>query len=102
MTVNTVFYCGEDHNFDTEHTFFYAGHCSSGRSWFGEEVKLVRVTKQHLIFRGVKSGVEVKTKRDNLHQVVGQAAKCGISVSAFDKPIVWNESERYESQLTLW
>ena len=73
--ISNVFYCGEDHTYNTESTYFYAGHCGSGHSWFGEEVKLVRVTAQHLVFRGVKSGVEVKTKRDNLHRVVGKAAE---------------------------
>ena len=102
MTVNNVFYCGEDRTFNTESAYVYAGHCGSGHSWFGEEVKLVRVTAQHLVFRGVKSGVEVKTKRDNLHQVIGKAAKCGIGVTARQEPIVWNENDRYESQLVLW
>lgn len=102
MTINNVFYCGADHNFDTERTHFYAGHCGSGHSWFGEEIKLVRATKQHLVFRAVKSGVEIKTKRDNLHQVIGKAAKCGISVTARDEAIVWNENECYESQIVLW
>ena len=102
MTIKNVFYCGADHTFDAETTHFYAGHCGSGRSWFGEEIKLVRATKQHQVFRAVKSDVEIKTKRDNLHQVVGKAAKCGVSVSAFERPIVWNENERYESQIVLW
>ena len=102
MIIKNVFYCGADRNFDTESTYFYVGHCSSGRSWFGEEIKLVRATKQHLVFRAVKSGVEIKTKRDNLHQVVGKAAKCGLSVSAFEPPIVWNENERFEVQTILW
>ena len=49
-------------------------YCGSGHSYFGEFGKLVKTTKQHLVFE-TESGAQVKTAIDNLHKVVGKAAK---------------------------
>lgn len=49
-------------------------YCGSGLTYFGEFGKLVKTTKQHLVFE-TESGAQVKTAIDNLHKVVGKAAK---------------------------
>ena len=97
----TSFYCGKNQMFDTEIDHFYAGRCGSGTSWFGEEVKLARATATQLVFRGEDSGAEVRTKRDNLHRVLGKAAKCGYSISVRKDPIVWGENDEYKSPIML-
>lgn len=58
----------------------FVGYCGSGRTVFGEYGHLERITKQHLIFK-VESGATIKTKIDNLHDVIGKAGKQGWFVS---------------------
>lgn len=55
-------------------------HSGSGRSYFGEYATLTKTTKQHLVFI-TDSGAQVKTSIDNLHKVVGKAAKENYFVS---------------------
>lgn len=59
---------------------FTVFRCSSGHTTFGERAKLVRNTKAHLVFE-TESGAIVKTTIDNLHQVIGKAAKERYCVS---------------------
>ena len=54
--------------------------CGSGHAAFGERAHLERTTKQHLIFV-TESGAQVKTAIDNLHHIVGKAAKERYCVS---------------------
>jgi len=54
--------------------------CGSGHTTFGEPVNLFLVTDQHLIFT-TNSGAIVKTRVNNLHQVVGKANKNRYVVS---------------------
>lgn len=83
-----------------EVTIFRIG---SGHSAFGERAHLERTTKQHLVFV-TESGAQVKTAIDNLHQVVGKAAKeryC-VSIRKYDdfeniihqKVSFYNENKR--------
>lgn len=58
----------------------FVGHCGSGMAVFGEYGNLERTTKQHLIFK-TESGNVIKTKIDNLNNVVGKAGKQGYFVS---------------------
>lgn len=53
---------------------------SSGRSSFGEGATLTGTTASHLVFT-TDSGATVKTKKDNIHDVVGRASKSGYCVS---------------------
>lgn len=66
-----VWFNGELENIEIGQTVLVA-HCGSGHSYFGEFGKLVKTTKQHLVFE-TESGAQVKTAIDNLHQVVGKA-----------------------------
>lgn len=74
-----VWSCGKFINMEIGQKVLVA-HCGSGHTYFGEFGKLVRVTKQHLVFL-TDSGTQIKTAIDNLHKVVGRAAKEGIWVS---------------------
>ena len=58
------------------------GHTGSGRTVFGEFGKLVRTTKQHLVFV-TDSGATVKTVIDNLHIVIGKAGQLRYFVSPY-------------------
>ena len=53
---------------------FFVGRCGSGKSVFGENATLTRVTNNHMVFT-TDSGAIVKTKRDMLHCTIGKAAK---------------------------
>ena len=57
----------------------------TGRSRWGEEGKLTKVTAQHLIFT-TNSGAIIKTKVDNLFDVRGKAAKAGYIVKIGELP----------------
>jgi hypothetical protein len=59
---------------------FTVFRCGSGHTTFGERAKLIRNTKAHLVFE-TESGAIVKTVIDNLHQVIGKAAKEGYCVT---------------------
>ena len=48
---------------------YFVGKCGGGRTVFGENAKLVRITKQHLVFK-TESGSIVKTLN-----TVGKARK---------------------------
>lgn len=74
-----VYTCGEFKNIEIGQKVLVA-YCGSGHSYFGEFGKLVRTTKQHLVFE-TESGAQVKTTLDNLHNVVGKAKKENIWVS---------------------
>lgn len=52
----------------------FVGRRGSGHTVFGEEAVLTGYTRQHLVFTTV-SGSTVKTKIDNLCDVVGKAKK---------------------------
>ncbi len=52
---------------------YFVGKCGGGRTVFGENAKLVRITKQHLVFK-TESGSIVKTEIDTLN-TVGKARK---------------------------
>lgn len=58
---------------------YFVGSCGNGRTVFGENAKLVRTTKQHLVFE-TESGSIVKTEIDALN-TVGKARKAGYFVS---------------------
>ena len=59
--------------------------CSSfSNNVWGESAKLVRTTKQHLVFI-TESGSTVKTDIRNLFRVIGKARKAGYSVTL--KPV---------------
>lgn len=58
---------------------YFVGRCGSGRTVFGENAKLVRTTKQHLVFE-TESGSIVKTEKDTLN-TVGKAKKAGYFVA---------------------
>ena len=53
---------------------------SSGKTYFGEFAKLERKTASNLVFV-TESGAVVKTKVDNIHEVVGKAKNEGYFVS---------------------
>ena len=81
---------------------FLVATCGGGHSIFGEYAVLDRITEQHLVFV-TDSGTVVKTAKDNLHHVVGKAAKANYFVSASiernDNFIVsrvhyWNDKKR--------
>lgn len=55
-------------------------YCGSGKSYFGEFGKFVKTTKSHMVFE-TESGAIVKTKIDNIHEVIGKAAKENYFVS---------------------
>lgn len=57
---------------------FLIARSSSGRSYFGEYATLVRTTSKHFVFI-TESGSQVKTSKDNLHQVVGKFSDYFIS-----------------------
>lgn len=52
----------------------------AGRTYFGELATFEKVTSQHLVFR-TESGAVVKTKKDNIDEVVGKAKKAGYAVT---------------------
>ena len=54
--------------------------CGSAHTTFGEPATLTKTTAQHLVFT-TDSGAVVKTKIDNLFDVIGKAAKAGYCVS---------------------
>lgn len=74
-----VWTCGKFENIELGQKVF-VGHCGSGHSVFGEYATLEKTTKQHLVFR-TESGVVLKTKKDNLHEVIGKAGKQGNFIS---------------------
>lgn len=78
-----VWSCGDFHSMHVgdKVTVF---RCSSGRTTFGEEATLDRVTDTQLVFL-TNSGATVKTDIENLHKVCGRAKKAGYVVSL--KPI---------------
>lgn len=74
-----VWHCGKFENIEIGQKVLVA-YCGSGHSYFGEFARLVKTTKQHLVFE-TESGTQVKTAIDNLHQVVGKAKKADLWVS---------------------
>ncbi len=54
--------------------------CAGGHTTFGEKATFSKATDSHLVFV-TESGAVVKTKRDNLHSVIGKAAKAGYIVT---------------------
>ena len=74
----TVWNNGELKEITSEMDYF-VGSCGSGRTVFGENAKLVRITKQHLVFE-TESGSVVKTEINTLN-TVGKARKEGYFVS---------------------
>lgn len=74
-----VWHCGKYETIEIGQKVLVA-HCGSGHSYFGEFGKLVKTTKQHLVFQ-TESGAQIKTAIDNLHQVVGKAKKVDLWVS---------------------
>lgn len=74
-----VWYNGDFINMEMNQKVF-VGHCGSGHTVFGEYAVLKHTTAQHLVFV-TESGVTIKTKKDNLHDVVGKAGKRGNFVS---------------------
>lgn len=74
-----VWYCGAYRSIKVGQQVF-VGHCGSGHTVFGEMGKLEKATTQHLVFR-TESGETIKTKIDNLHDVIGKAGMQGNFVS---------------------
>lgn len=68
-----VWFCNELVNVELGERFF-VGRCGSGRTVFGENATLTKVTNNHMIFT-TDSGAIVKTKRDYLSWTIGKAAK---------------------------
>lgn len=58
----------------------FVGFSSSARQVFGENGELTKITKNHLVFT-TESGTIIKTKIDNLNEVIGKASKKGYFVS---------------------
>lgn len=52
----------------------------TGRTVFGEFATFEKATNQHLVFK-TDSGVVVRTKKDNIHDVVGKAKTAGYAVT---------------------
>ena len=74
--------------------------CGSGHTYFGEFGKLVRTTKNNLVFE-TESGAIVKTSIDTLN-TIGKAAKAGYFVSLHidgredmihERVMYWNEKK---------
>lgn len=76
---------------------FLVGECGSGHTVFGEPATLTKITKLHLVFT-TESGTTVKTKIDNLHEVVGKAKKQFIFVSDQE----WKEGSYIKSRITIY
>ena len=79
MTNTNTYTMNEIKNFKVGDKFF-VGNSGSGRTVFGEQATLTKITKLHLVFT-TESGTIVKTKIDNLNEVVGKAKKQNIFVS---------------------
>lgn len=73
----------------------FVGHSGSGHTVFGEYAVLKRTTVQHLVFV-TESGATIKTKKDNLHYVVGKAGKQGNFVSpVIDREFIHSDLQVY-------
>lgn len=59
---------------------FLVATSGSGKTYLGEFATLKKATKQHLVFEA-ESGMVIKTKIDNLHEVIGKAGKQGVFVT---------------------
>lgn len=71
----------------------------SGLSYFGEFATL-KTTKMHMVFV-TESGAVVKTKIDNLHDVVGKAKANGYNVSLYvDR--AENDKNFVHSKVMFW
>ena len=73
---------------------------SSGLSYFGEFATLKTTTKMHMVFV-TESGAVVKTKIDNLHDVVGKAKANGYSVSLHVDGVE-NDKNFIHSKVMFW
>lgn len=76
---------------------FFVGNSGSGRTVFGEQATLTKITKLHLVFT-TESGTIVKTKIDNLNEVVGKAKKQFIFVSDRD----WKEGSYIKHRIIIY
>lgn len=59
---------------------FFIGMSGGAQSVFGENAELTKITKMHLVFK-TDSDQIVKTKIDNLNEVIGKLAKQNVFVS---------------------